>query len=494
VRYYCVFSVLMAMVSVQADAQKLPFRISGDLYVADHGTSNESIFRFRDRNNDGDFQDAGEQTLFFGPSPVYKNMQNLTIHPGDGSVWVCCSTADAVLRLQDRNGDGDANDAGESTIYYDNTGSVAITGPTAITFDDQGVLYLVNSGSTDMVVRLQDGNNNGHAKDSGEATIFLQNTITTPWLASPGDLIYAHDAVTRKDVFYLIDNMTDQIIQMFDANNDGDVMDAGEVKKWATAKPNGKFIWNIVNEPAGQAIYGLDTDSAGSHIFRWQDLNMNGVATDPGEVKKYYDAAIGKTSLYLSFCLTSDASGNLYACPHTQDLIYKFTDLNADEDVHDPGETRVIFDNTGTPSPAFPLDRARACTIGPAAAIVFGQQRPVIGKTADFVIDDPIAGGLAFVAAPSFGNSGIPLPGADIRRIPIDLDMLSYLAITNQLVYAQNFIGHLSGPGQAVLKMQIPSLPGLVNLQLHMAFVTLDSGAPSGILSVSEPFSFVIDK
>jgi hypothetical protein len=485
---------MVAVVSAQVDAQKLPFRASGDFYVADHGTSNESIFRFRDQNNDGDFQDAGEQTLFFGPSAVYKNMQGLTIHPGDGSVWVCCSTADAVLRLQDLNGDGDANDAGESTVYYDNTGSVPITGPTAITFDDHGVLYLVNSGSSDMVVRLMDGNNNGHANDPGEATIFLQNTTSNTWLSSPGDIIYVFDAVANKDVFYLIDNGTDQILQLFDANNDGDVLDAGEVRKWATAKPNGKFIWNIVFEPADQAIYGLDTNSGGSHIFRWQDLNKNGVATDPGEVKKYYDAAIGTTSLYLSFCLTSDASGSLYACPHTQDLIYKFTDMNADQDVHDAGEVTVIFDTAGSPNPAYPLDRARACTIGPAAVIAFGQQRPVIGKTADFLIDDQIAGSLAYVAAISYGNSGIPLPGADIRRIPIDPDPLSYLALTNQLPFLQDFMGQFMAPGQAVLKMQVPNLAGLVNLQLHMAFVSLKPGAPSNILSVSKPFSFVIGK
>ncbi|MEZ5964350.1 MAG: hypothetical protein R3F56_10935 [Planctomycetota bacterium] len=88
-----------------------------------------------------------------------------------------------VFRCKDGNSDGDANDAGEVTLFYDgNTGPVPIT-----TIDDiewlNGKLYvshefMPNAGPCQFV-ELVDLNNDGDAMDAGEQTI-LGGTSTAP--------------------------------------------------------------------------------------------------------------------------------------------------------------------------------------------------------------------------------------------------------------------------------------------------------------------------
>jgi hypothetical protein len=484
---------LALFVSVWAAAQTLPFRTHGDFYISDQDL--DAIIRFQDLNGDGDVQDAGEQIVFYdstSPGPDLSNNQSVTIHPFDGSVWVADSTLDIVLRLEDKNGDGDANDAGEYSVFYDNTGAVPMSSVMALAFDDKGILFLLNSGTPDNVIRLEDKNNDGDAIDAGEATVYFDNTaVTGPWLSSPADMVFF------KGDLYIVDNTITpkNLVRIRDTNNDGDAQDAGEAVRWTDPTGGGgSFVWNIIFELKGPALFGVCITTA--NVYRWQDLNNDGDALDPGEVVTFFDSAnnAGNISLKTSFTITTDPTGSLYVCNHTADTVYKLTDLNADLDANDAGEATVYFSNTGTPTPAVLLGRARDCIIGPAGVIMPGAVSPAIGKTADFLIDDPIGGGRFYAAALSFSNTGIPLGSPDIRVLPIGFDPLVVLSVNGLSPNFIDFQGTLSGPGQGVVKLAIPALPALVNLQLHMAFATLRQSAPSGVLTVSKPYGFVIGR
>jgi len=78
----------------------------------------------------------------FGPPVVDMVPTGLTVGP-DGALYVSFLTgfpflegASMVYRLEDTNGDGDAMDAGEMSVYAD-----GLTTSTAITFDAEGNLY-----------------------------------------------------------------------------------------------------------------------------------------------------------------------------------------------------------------------------------------------------------------------------------------------------------------------------------------------------------------
>lgn len=81
-----------------------------------------------------------------------------------------------IFRCKDGNADGDANDAGEVTLFYD-----GLTGPVSMTTIDDiewfnGALYVshefpVGSPGPCEFVRLVDNNNDGDAMDAGEQTV-----------------------------------------------------------------------------------------------------------------------------------------------------------------------------------------------------------------------------------------------------------------------------------------------------------------------------------
>ena len=491
------FLAILALVSIWADAQTLPFRTQGDFYVADF--TKDAVFRFQDVNGDGDVQDAGEQFLFYDATSVGPDLGTptaITVHPLDGSVWIADTSVDLILRLEDKNGDGDANDPNEFTVFYDNTGAFLMGSPTGLCFDPLGILYVAVAGTSvapnDFVMRLQDLNSDGDALDVGEATIFLDNTaLSGQWLSVPADMKYF------KGKFYIVDNTTlgGVIIAIQDLNNDGDAQDANEVTQWAISKPGGSNTWKTIFELKGGALFGVELGGSYS-IYRWQDLNSDGDAMDAGELTTFFDSTnnAGNHTMKTTFAITTDPAGNLYACNRTTDVIYKLTDLNADLDANDAGEVTAYHDSTTTPLPPVVLDGARDCVIAPAGVVGPGAVAPAIGKTADFLLDDPLGGALPYVAAVSFGQAGIPLGGTDIRQIPLTFDVLTFISVSNLVPLFQDFQGLFPNAGQAVARMAIPNESALVNVTLYMAFVTLKPTSPTGILTVSRPYDFVIGR
>src|SRR5690349_12515783 len=83
----------------------------------------EAVYLARDLNRDGDLRDAGELAVFFdgtnasGLAAPAGSVLDLSYAPG-GDVLYGDNPTDSVYRLRDRNGDGDAQDAGEAKVWF----------------------------------------------------------------------------------------------------------------------------------------------------------------------------------------------------------------------------------------------------------------------------------------------------------------------------------------------------------------------------------------
>ncbi len=478
-------------------AQDIPFRTMGDFYVTDR--TNDEVYRFTDANGDGDVQDAGEQTVFYdasSPGPDLSNPQALTVDPATGDLIVADATLDIVLRLRDRNGDGDANDANEYSVIYDNTGAIPLGAVNALCFDGSGALFLCVAGQgsapADQILRLVDGNADGDMLDAGEATVYLDNSAASgAWLAVPAAMTIRRGALYVAD----LNASPDSILRIEDLNNDGDALDAGEAKRWAAPKAAGaNSMWSLEFDFFSDALYGMGLTT--DNVYRFEDKDRDGDALDSGEATVWFDSANNASNVAIgtSFSLTTvpTALGVVYVSDHSNDIVYRMQDVNLDGDANDAGEVTVYAQNTGTPPLARPLGTLRDCVFAPAGVLVAAQVEPSIGTVASWGIDDAIGAGLPYAASISLGNSGIPLPSPDVRTIPLSPDPLFGLALTGQLPLLQGGVGTLDANGQSALILTIPNAPGLIAVTLHLAFVTLDPQSPSGVRTVSRPQSATI--
>ena len=86
---------------------------------------------------------------------------------------------DQVLLAQDLNSDGDANDSGEVTKFFDSSNASGLVDPTTNVFSitqDKNKNVWIGDGDTDTVYRLRDNNGNGNANDSGEAQAWFSGS------------------------------------------------------------------------------------------------------------------------------------------------------------------------------------------------------------------------------------------------------------------------------------------------------------------------------
>lgn len=265
------------------------------VYVGDQGTG--LILWMRDLNNDGDAQDAGESGIFCGPGNagglVFNFPTGLAV---DHNCNVYVSNAgnafgpDAVYRLVDLNGDGDAMDnvagVNEATVFV---GEGAFGpgngpyGPQEIFFMPfTSVGYLKNSSTGIFAIyRFTDLNNNGLADDPGEFTTFLDATNASGVPMTAG-LPLEIDRWRERSMYTLqiASGGIDQLVRATDVNNDGDAQDAGEAAIVYTNAESGFTAVDIVSLIDGSVLI---TDNSGIRVFRLRDLNGNGNFMDPGE-------------------------------------------------------------------------------------------------------------------------------------------------------------------------------------------------------------------
>ena len=334
-----------------------PALASDPIFVTDNATSaNEAVWKLEDINGDGDYNDAGEALKFYDDTLAgaidLSNNSGVKV-ASDGSLFVCDSTIDIVLRIRDLNSDGDGNDAGEANVWFNgapggNSSGVVMASSNNLCVDAAGLVWVATAGASgggnDAILRLQDLNNDGDANDLGEASEYYN---INPG-ASTGAWIPTAVAVGPDGKVYYTENGNDAalvkgVYRLNDINNNGVIDSAAEALAYFLPTPgptNNNFHWNLGVDAAGFFYLG---DVTFEQIWKFKDQNGDGDAMDAGESLVWWQGA-ANSSLIWDFCFAAD--GSMLACEtQTPDRILRLFDEDCDGLIS-ATEVSALYDET----------------------------------------------------------------------------------------------------------------------------------------------------
>ncbi|MEZ6188122.1 MAG: Ig-like domain-containing protein [Planctomycetota bacterium] len=341
---------------------------SGGVLVVEKPTGGApaTLFLALDRNQDGDLDDPDELRAVF-VTAAGSNLQEPCMSAA-GVIYLPDAAADQVLRLVDLDGDGDAQDAGEARVFFDNTSPLGavLTSPASVALGPDGALWLIDNGSgggADDLLRLIDLNGDGDALDAGEATIV-------------NDVDYAGaqwglgvDAYGR--VFHTVTGGGgNMLVAHEDLNGDGDTLDVGErVVRYVAAG----FVTDVVFDPAQRL--GAWVGLTGGASLEW--IDAAGVPTRAFSDPTGSVGGAASASAY--------ADGSLWVADTASDTLWRLEDRNGDGDFDDTDELRRVLQNAGgTLTRPYYSAPAQAPAPPRAAATPAAQDVELAGQAAPF--------------------------------------------------------------------------------------------------------------
>ncbi|MEM1390014.1 MAG: Ig-like domain-containing protein [Pseudomonadota bacterium] len=334
--------------------------------LADVGSSSVEnsgkVYLLVDKNDDGDFADLNERIIFFdfenasGITSPSENVFTIT-QASDRSVYIGDGDTDTVYRLFDNNGDGDANDNGEATVWLspDNAAGVSTVTPNGIAEGPDGAVYIVNAGVSsapqDAIYRTQDLNGDGDANDEGETTVWvdLQNVVAS---SSPFDISFIGDTA------YLIDpaGSAEDAIYAFEDKNKDNIISDDEITTFATASETSAVLGFTQTADGDSILVWEDLDFATGvySLFRLTDLDGSGQIDQPDETVEVWNTTElpGIFDTFVGFSVASDQKGRVALTSNgdpIEDNVYLLEDLNGDGDFFDDGESNVVISGAINP-------------------------------------------------------------------------------------------------------------------------------------------------
>lgn len=271
-------------------------------YVSDPAW--DGVLRLRDVNRDGDADDAGESSYFFGPGNLsgyagIGNAQALLVLGKDDILAAESEESGLfmtrVLRLRDLNGDGDAQDAGEATVFWDSWL------PTGANFDrvkallvgPDGALYAADNNDLNLdydtpeaVWRLEDRNGDGHIA-SNEVTLYAQlSPVGDRWGFSSedyawtvkGNLLFTNKTTAGNDInLWAVEPGSE-------TGNDLHPLAKGSALPGFTCNWNGLTVHPVSDNPV------LVAGGSGQKrlVVEFVDSNGNGWIDGPSELLNLY--------------------------------------------------------------------------------------------------------------------------------------------------------------------------------------------------------------
>ena len=333
-----------------ASAQPMPVeRRSYGVLAAD--TQLDAIVLLRDLTGDGDALDAGESSVFFDASNA-SNIPNPTgsvfviTQAADGSIYFGDGDTDAVYRLRDFNRDGDALDAGEAQVWYASQAGLEIPSPNGIAFDAAGAVYILTAGTAsfpDRVIRTIDVDGDGSATGVGEASMWLDTAALVP-ATSAFEMSFVGDVAFFAD---LRGNQSDAIMRAFDANADG-VIGGDEVTVFIDDTNTFGVPCSFSCISDGVSVFTHESTASVNpqRVVRLTDLNNNGFV-ESGETRELWNETLVPAGSVLSnsFSIAIGASGRFAISSNgtdAQDNIFLMRDLDGSGDFLQAGETSTF--------------------------------------------------------------------------------------------------------------------------------------------------------
>src|SRR2546426_7806107 len=199
----------------------------GVLYVCDSGADRIKGFSDIDRSGAVEMEALGEIFDFYddsSPGPDLSTPSHMAVGPHGEVLFLDGGSLDAVVALVDKNGDGDANDDGEVSIFYDKSaGGPKFSTPNTLIAAPDGSFYVADDGKTaPRIVRLKDLNGDGDALDPDEARIVYDMTaLSLPLLEDVESL-----AISPQGLLFAGDTTLQAIFTLRDLNGNGDFLDS----------------------------------------------------------------------------------------------------------------------------------------------------------------------------------------------------------------------------------------------------------------------------
>jgi hypothetical protein len=262
------------------------------LYVGD--STEDIVLWLNDADENGTATQAGEHGVYFDGKPGGNASGVLMPHVTGvavrllGSVWVSTANTsaggvDAILRLQDLDADGDANDAGEAQLYYAVPGTtVDASHPSALEFDEHGDVHYVENGDGTAyakgVYRLADLDLDGTIDPLSEVSAFF----LPPALALPADLVSLDQ---DEGSWCLVDRANRVVWRFADADLDGTIDASTEASVYWSLDVYAD-VWDIALGEGGFLFLGNST--APDRLHLGFDADLDG-AIDLAETFDVYD-------------------------------------------------------------------------------------------------------------------------------------------------------------------------------------------------------------
>jgi hypothetical protein len=193
---------------------------AGYVLVADDGTAQVTVLH--DRNGDGSIGGSAPETVVVqNLGAVPGNFGELAVHPGGRLAYAYVTGGPSLRIANDRNGDGDFTDAGETFTAFSAGAPHFGQFCGGVAFDASGRLAATFAESSAAQVRaFRDLNGDGDFADAGDMAAVLGNTTAGCDVAGhpTGGLALVHSGGSSPDVLKLL----------VDRNDDGDFGDANE--------------------------------------------------------------------------------------------------------------------------------------------------------------------------------------------------------------------------------------------------------------------------
>lgn len=331
------------------------------------------------------------QVLFTVPLGLLLAVNQVTAEPmaqtlRTDAVLISDMTRDAIYITRDFNNNGNAQDSGETAIYFDGNNLSGLTDPSKSVFSifqsHTGHIYIGDGGS-DSVYRLSDNNADGDAQDANEANVWFSEAnaggLTLP---TPNSIYEAKD-----NALYIVNAGTrsrpaDAVYRTVDLNADGDANDVGEATVWLDLStlasktlgdgvPDNKssaFDITFVNDTAYIAdLLGGETDT----IFKARDNNNNGFI-DADELTVFIDDS-NSFDVPVATGLVSDESGGLYtleSASSKDQSLYRLSDVNGNGQIDDDSEVLKVWSESTVAELGVKFGNAFGLAVGPDGEMV----------------------------------------------------------------------------------------------------------------------------
>jgi hypothetical protein len=330
----------------------------------------DAIYRMDDVNDDGDVLDDGEITLFFDNSvePIGTgNSQGLFALTGD-TILATDNLAPAdIVRLDDRNGDGDALDDGEATVWFSGAlpDGAQLQFPTGLSMGPDGAFYIYENNTLDAnvgpeaIYRLSDDNNDGDVDDADKVTLFA--TITAQGVSETSAFDVELDVTGWA---YFVDTATDDDIDRIKRVQQGgtpSVFANGATLFQLTDADEDLVLSLGSHELAVDPTTGLLLASLGAypggagHLVVLSDLDGSGSIDRGDEMRIVWDEdvddapAMGTLREFVGF-----SDGSIFATDMLEDRVIRMYDDNGDGDFNDTGEVRLLYTAEGAAAAGAP--------------------------------------------------------------------------------------------------------------------------------------------